>query len=253
MRAFICDGCKAQHDYENLSISTVCDKCKQVMTTSVYRCVMCNGDDNNWGNTPDYHKTCLIKYNKEYYCDTHKIKRQKQEEAAKVIESYAINFWGELGGAISNFKRDEDNKRYREFIVDFPSLRLEVQMVTAGKGSIAEADMDDFDESEQEIVAINYGVFGIKKFGKSLFEAPIHNHDHTLEEVASAILRSLRSKKSVMTVEKKDSDFWKYATRSEKIEFNKKRKGIVEAAAFMKDKLTEIKAARKAKLVAEPV
>lgn len=231
MRVFVCTTCQTQHDYSIVEATLLCDECKQILDFG-YPCELCN-EDGNYQDEPEYHKTCLVKTSGGLFCKVHAVKKQKQKEAATIINKYAKQFWGELGGKISTITQED---KHRVFEVDIAGLRLGVLMTVAGK--TGEELESGGDESAETITALIYSVRGIKDDGRTKFVARIHNHQDALEAVAAAILRSLRSKKSALTIEKKA--IWEFATRKEKKTFNLKRKGIIEAAAFMKKKLGDI-------------
>lgn len=235
MRVYICGTCQTQHDYGNITATTLCDECKQPIDSwQQFTCEMCNAD--NQDEDPEYHRTCLIVIAKERYCKAHAVTKQKRIEAAAIIEKYAKKFWGELGGKIIRFDKLEDGTR--EFKVSFAGLELKVNMTVAGKGGV---ELDDaINEAEEEITALIYTVSGIKKRGKkATYTARIHSHNDALVAVGSAIIRSIRSKKSVMSSEK--SLIWEDATRSEKREFNLKYKEMSNAANTIKTKIASVK------------
>lgn len=166
-----------------------------------------------------------------FFCKTHAELRKKRIEAAIIIEKYAKQFWGELGGKIADWKGSAEEKR-RKFKVSFPALSLQVTMTPISKQGVHGHDI-------QEVASLQYEIYGIKKYGSKTLVAGIHSHQGALEELAEALLRSLRSKKAALVFAKRISySSW---PRWEKIEHNKTTKAIISMTKIIKTKLRKLR------------
>lgn len=224
MEAFTCDKCQTIHNYDKIESVTLCDACKKVLTGTHYECIECYDEEVE----PVYHKGCLVKLDDSLYCSTHRVKKEKSIEAATIIRKYAEEFWAELGGKVIEYK---DKQRSRqEFRVSFEALTLQVNLIPESKNGMINDDDDN--NASYEIIALNHEVSGIKASGSSTFRAGIHNHQDALEQVASAMIRSLRSKKSAITMERNYVE----ASRNRGIEYAKE----YETSRKRKQRLEEI-------------
>lgn len=229
MEAFICSSCKAPHNWDDLVQSTVCDKCKLEIKGRSFDCDSCN---NELDYDPDYHKECLVKVGREWACTAHAPIEQKRVDAGKIVDSYVRSFWGELGSSI---KERSLLTSEHSFTVQFPSMDLQVAMTALNK---TKDEIEDY-ANDGDLTAISYEITGIKNFGSSTYVAGIHAHEITQIEVASAIIRSIRSKKSNLTVVKNDE--WDDMTRSEKIKHNRRVRDLTELSINLAKKVVALK------------
>lgn len=262
MEAFTCDKCQTIHDYSKITISTYCDSCKQLLVGHKYQCTVCMYSDVESEEGSSYHKTCVTKLEGAWYCPTHREKKQKVLDAANVIQKYAEAFWEELGGKVQEFKKSSYGSS-RMFRVNFDVLWLTVNLTPVSKNG----DVNSDDDLSYEIIALKHEVSGIKNHGSATYQAGIHSHQDALEQVASAMIRSLRSKKSALTVERnnikanhsglpadRQKDWYGSAKNCLKAErgelslLGKKRKKINELSNALVAKLESFKATK-----AEPV
>jgi septal ring factor EnvC (AmiA/AmiB activator) len=206
MRVFICNGCKMQHDAEELydKIVHICNGCKLQFgngnSAQIQSCPICEDNNQNY-NDAEYHKDCGAKVDGVFHCNAHRPAKEKALQAGTVIQKYAQEFWNELGGSAIEFKQTPGTLN-RNFKVQFDVLTLEVKLSAVTKsGDDSRKDIVTTDE----IIALNHNVSGIKSYGSKTYEVGIHNHQDALEDVASALVRSLRSKKSALTVERRQA------------------------------------------------
>lgn len=208
MQVFICPGCNAQHDTEDIEDNyiDICDGCKLPFTKNAnqFPCQTCSDNDNSY-NYPEYHKTCVVKIDGVHYCNVHKVAKEKALEAGTVIQKYAHEFWNELGGTVVEFKQTAGSLN-RKFKVQFEALNLEVKLSAVTKPNANDDTIREDIVTTDEIIALNHNVSGIKSHGTKMYRVGIHSHESALQEVAEAMVRSLRSKKSALTVEKNEAD-----------------------------------------------
>ena len=195
MEAIICPSCKAVHNANDINSVDVCDTCKKQIVGKRYDCTSCY----NSSDYTHYCKDCVTKLEGSWYCAAHKVRREKVIEANTIIQKYSHSFWEELGGKVIEYKRKDTWRR--GFKVEFEALTLSVEVTPQTKNGAIDEDDDDV-AVDLEVLSLDHKVEGIKEYGSSTFRAGIHSHDDALKQVVSALIRSLRSKKSSLTVER---------------------------------------------------
>lgn len=195
MDVFICNKCQEVHKYDDLSITSVCDACKQPLAGHKYECAICMYSNDQDEENARYHKTCVVKLENAWYCATHRVKKEKAIEATTIIQKYAEDFWKELGGVIKEFRKSYQKGSFK---VDFDVLTLSVNLTAVSKVG----DVENEEDLNNEIIALKHEVSGIKSYGSATYQVGIHSHQDALEQVAGALVRSLRSKKSALTSER---------------------------------------------------
>lgn len=233
MQVVICEGCKKQTLYDDIAPIVICDSCKlEAPLKERGHCMTCSEVD-GWDDSKEYHKSCLTKIGTDAYCVVHAKQAQSLLEAARIVDKYAKGFWRELGFKLYKLAGENEN---RKFGASMPGLTLDIELKPVNKNGGYD------NNSGEEIIALEYWVQGIKRVGVSKFRTSIHDHFVALDKVLAAILRSLRSKKAVLSAER--NAWYEDWSKSDKTNNTKSINNLNDTMALVRQKLFETRKKR---------
>lgn len=158
-----------------MSNKTYCDGCEKEIENVGYsapRCAECS-----YGH--DYHAACLKTIYGKNYCPEH-VRRQENDQ---VIRTYMQKMWGDVGfpGEVS-----EHNGAIKS---DIGPLKMVIE--------------PEYNRDSDHLNSVNLVVKGLTATPRK-FKINLHTHDDVVQKLKSAVVRSLRSSKSAITIQQKD-------------------------------------------------
>lgn len=154
-----------------------CDGCeKELVTLNYWEKTKCSQ-----GRHGEYHQDCLILVFGELYCKNHSVKAENR----KLISNYVAKVWADMGyaGAVS----------------------AENGVVSASVGPLNMLIEPAYDADAISLTSVDLNVKGLTSRIKT-FKASLCDHDTIVKQLQGAIVRSLRSTKSSITMKKKQLD-----------------------------------------------
>lgn len=155
-----------------MASKTYCDSCNKIITNSSAECSECD----HYGT--DYHQSCLKKVYDKSYCPKHVVRA----ENGQIIRAYINKMWADVGF---------------EGLIDDHNGTISSQI-----GPLAIKIETIYDKDDENLNYVTLEVVGLANNIRK-FKANLHTHENVVAQLKSAIVRSLRSKKSVLAVQQK--------------------------------------------------
>jgi hypothetical protein len=158
-----------------------CDGCdKEIANTTTsynqhFKCVECRDYNSH------YHDSCLSLIYDKKYCPTHMVRAKNDQ----LIREYVKEMWGAVG---------------------FPGTISDSGKIGATIGPLEISIEPVYDKDAANLSVIELQIEGLAETKIRKITANLHVHDQVVKQLQNAIVRSLRSTKSSITINKKHLD-----------------------------------------------